>query len=193
MESRWRWVIWLLLAIVGVGVAQWQGWIELLGTLLRVIISKQVPAWTLAVTLLALVAIIVIARARELRLRRSPGIFWIGGGWPGQYVDHGTGTYDGVLWRLRLPDFRHAMQMPEPSQVAASLRIGGPFCPKCETELEERERFLRGYDWTCPRGDFTQKRRVSMDDTRKRALLIFRREVEKQAQAELQQRRDFPS
>ncbi len=190
MESRWRWLIGLLLAIIGIGVAGWRGWIELLSAWIRSgvnwAVSQQLSAWTLSLPLLAVLAVLAIARVRRLRPRRaSAGVFWVGGG---PYVDHGSGEWDGVRWRLRLPDLAHSLRMPEPSEVADSLRIDGPFCPKCGTELEERERFLGGYAWTCPRGDFAQRRKASRYVTRDRALRIFQREVEKQARAELERK-----
>ncbi len=192
MESRFRWLIGILLAVIGIGVAQWRGWLELVGdwglAVLQWLASARLPAWAFALPVIAALAVFAAARARRLRSNHSIGAFWIGGG---PYVDFGTGQWDGVTWRLRVPDLRGSLRLPDPSEVAGSLRVDGPFCPSCGTELEERERFLGGYVWTCPRGDFAQKRKVSRYDTRDRALRIYQREVEKQARAELE-RRDGP-
>ncbi len=90
--------------------------------------------------------------------------------------------YDDVVWVVqrdgRGADARRLFPRndPRPSEI----RIATPArCPKCETELKEKPRFLGGFLRCCIKCGFKKRSKESFDDTSRNVELLARREIEK--------------
>ncbi|MCK4330545.1 hypothetical protein KAX02_11970 [candidate division WOR-3 bacterium] len=112
---------------------------------------------------------------RELGLPRIVSIPRYG------YQEVGTGIYGGVKWVLQLPnpgpfDSHPLLPSPSPLEIAKRLKVTGPFCPKCDTELEERKK-LFGYTWTCVKCRFCIRSKIPVHKLREKAYLYFKSDI----------------
>jgi len=97
------------------------------------------------------------------------------------YQEVGTGIYRSVKWLLLLPnpgpfDSHPLLPSPSPSEIAKRLELKGPFCPKCDTELEENKKLFR-YTWTCVKCGFRIRSKIQIYKLREKAYLCFQSDI----------------
>lgn len=82
--------------------------------------------------------------------------------------------YKNVIWDILIP------AELQPSQSSASdIEIGTPpRCPKCQTEIEEKRSFWKGFIWICVRCGFRKRNKDSYYSEADRAEKIAKREFE---------------
>ena len=147
---------------------------------------KQIPSWGYVIffgmTIGWMLMGSIVRRIRHLKQRNlptTPPIFTIPQ-WG--YVTVGTLNYKEVVWRVQIPA-PPPWQGLTPAEAHAS-RVDiktPPFCPKCETELEQNELFFGNYRWSCVRCSFSIKSKVSYYREAVRAEKIAQSWWEKEA------------
>lgn len=121
--------------------------------------------------------------SRSVKRRKERQSDWTGVAvTPGYgYQEVGTGIYRGVKWLLLLPnpgpfDSHPLLPSPSPSEIAKRLELKGPFCPKCDTELEENKKLFR-YTWTCVKCGFRIRSKIQIYKLREKAYLYFQSDI----------------
>lgn len=147
---------------------QWTGWLHQVPALSKVGFSVFIIVWIA----------FVLVRNRLARLQdRDSGVV-IATSSPFQKRRLvAKQTYAGVSWRVvgvSSSILQHRAGLP-PDYVEVEIP---PRCPECETELEERSQFVRGYTWICPACQFQKKSANSFDVEADRAEKVARRQWE---------------
>ena len=93
------------------------------------------------------------------------------------YQEVRSRIYGRVKWVLKLPNPEpFPLYSPAPLEVAKKLKLEGPFCPNCDTELEENKRFF-GYTWICVKCRFCIKSKIPIYKLREKAYLCFKSDI----------------
>lgn len=109
------------------------------------------------------------------------------------YVDLGFCEYAEVKWLLKYPNpgteredylrhYREGKRIDNPSDAAHRLRVEGPYCPKCETELSELKKiwiFWKKYRWSCDACDFKMGSKKCASQVREAADRVFEARLRK--------------
>lgn len=120
----------------------WRTWLREVPVAVRILVGLVFVVWIWA----------AIIRQRVVRQgqRDLPGV-QVSRGYPREVYGHIS--HAGVLWRILIP--AHTPQLyPSRAPALDIERVEvdtPPLCPKCETELEEVDRYFGGYFWTCDR------------------------------------------
>ena len=184
------WIAVAILGMIGIPYAIWRGWIVIAYDFLRGLVVQEVPIWCFASLLaLALVGYLLYRLLRRGEPEAGPAIAFLSYPRYG-YRDLGYGLLGGVKWLLQYP--KPSLSWPpseaSPSELAASLNVDGPYCPRCETELVERKA-LFGYTWVCERCGLKLRRRMTMFEAEEQATRIFRADCRRQLAQEAKKRK----
>jgi len=91
-------------------------------------------------------------------------------------------SYAGVLWTVRrfVPSWEPIgnRENPKTRFVKSFDIVTPPRCPRCKTELEQKQGFWGGYRWKCVQCGFKKWKRHSYYQEADRALKILRHEAE---------------
>ena len=86
-------------------------------------------------------------------------------------------SYAGVTWRIYYPLMEAVI--PPPVVSAENLYVHPtPYCPKCDTELEEKKTFFGKYLWYCCNNDFKKKSKDSFYDLNGKVLKVGKNKFE---------------
>lgn len=105
------------------------------------------------------------------------------------YEEFGTRIYEGVKWLLLLPkrgtfDSHPLLPSPSPSEIAEKLKVEGPLCPECDTELEENKRF-RWYILTCVKCDFHIRKKDPIYKLREKVYRLSQPDIREHLQKQM--------
>lgn len=126
-----------LLGVIGVRLAKFD-WLNF-------------PEIWLAIPIIFLVIAIlwIIKRYKDLHNSNIGGLVIRGENW----IPRWRYPYDGVMWNVI-----STYVIRERSDLDTRTP---PLCPHCGTELEQTKNLLYGYTWSCIRGDFKKRSKLS--------------------------------
>ncbi len=177
-----RWLIAIVLgatlsAVFAGLFAEWR-WSLLSETLdgIQDVFRGEVPTWIAAAFVLGTLLVVFLIVGVRRRRHRGPSIRFVRGAPLYGYDDIGFKVDDGVKWFLRVArpsQFPLLMGPRSALDRVQDLDVKGPYCPKCEFELEESKSVILGHVWKCPSGHFSKRTMVSKFTAQAKAERVF--------------------
>ena len=144
-------------------------------------LNEQIAGWWVLIFILflAIMKLLIFSRNRK-RYKKSGFAVW---SYPGHgYKDIGYKDWGGTKWLLRYPNPSPTSGLFHPkslSEKISQLSVEGPFCPKCKTELSQKQRLVPGFVWICENCRFKINKRYNIYEGREKALKVFQGEFRK--------------
>lgn len=132
----------------------WLTWFRLIPLWVKVAFFGIIGLW--------LVMSLVVRRIRQLREQNLPALPLVLTVSRWGYKTVGKMTHKDVSWRIQIPAPAPWDGIVASGMQSSRVRLAPePYCPKCETELEETQTFFGKYRWSCLNCDFATKNNMS--------------------------------
>ena len=142
----------------------------------------EIPVYVIIIFLsfiLSMIFTLIFKRIKFIRDKENApkSIYYI---YPDK-IKVGEQKHKDLIWEMWHPYDDYFDNFPEdfkayPQQIFAKPT---PHCPKCETELTEKETFFWRYEWSCCNCNFKTKSKNNFDYISKEAEKIYRSEYKK--------------
>jgi len=128
----------------------WLTWFRLIPHWVKIAFFGIIGLW--------LIIILVVRRIRNLREQNLPALPLVLSVPRWGYKTIGTMTHKDVTWRIQISAPAPWDGIVGTETQSSRVRLAPePYCPKCETELEESKTFFGGYCWSCLNCGFATK------------------------------------
>ena len=138
---------------------------------------KQLPfyIWFIFGIVIVLWTGIIVIRKINVKFNKK----YITNGFVSIYTNNKVGEikYNDVIWTIFIPKELFGGPFSKKEIDKDYIEIStNPLCPKCKTELEERQNILWGFNWKCIKCGFNKKNRYNIIFEKERALKIAKSE-----------------
>lgn len=132
----------------------WLTWFRIIPLRVKVAFFGIIGLW--------LVISLIVRHIRRLRDENLPALPFVLTIPRWGYKTVGTMTHKDVLWRIQIPAPSPFDGLGGFETHPARVRLAHePYCPKCETELEETKTFFGKYRWSCMNCGFAIKNNMN--------------------------------